>query len=130
MKFRSRKDDEVVRIASTSGHICLVGSEFVEVPDHMEADAYAAGCVSEAIYNSIRADMDRDAKAKAALITGALTDEQRQLAIKTAISTMLDSNDEGSFTAQGVPHLKKLSSLAGFQVSKEEMEAAWAKATE
>ena len=125
MKFRSRRDGEVIRIASTSGHICLVGSEFVEVPDHMEPDAYAAGCVSEALYNSIKADMEKDAAAKAALVGGALTDEQKKIAIKRAIQEMLDGNEDGSFTTAGLPNMKVLVKKTGFPVSKEEMEAIW-----
>ena len=125
MKFRSRRDGEVIRIASTSGHICLVGSEFVEVPDHMEADAYAAGCVSEALYNSIKADMEKDAAAKAALVGGGLTDEQKKIAIKRAIQEMLDGNEDGSFTTAGLPNMKVLVKKTGFPVSKEEMEAIW-----
>ena len=126
MKFRSRRDGEVIRIASTSGHICLVGSEFVEVPDHMESDAYAAGCVSEALYNSIKADMEKDAAAKAALVGGGLTPEQKHEAIKLAIGAMLDSKDDGSFTKDGLPNMKVLAKQTGFAVSKDEMEAAWA----
>ena len=125
MKFRSRRDGEVIRIASTSGHICLVGSEFVEVPDHMEPDAYAAGCVSEALYNSIKADMEKDAAAKAALVGGALTEDQKHEAIKVAIGAMLDSKDESSFTKEGLPNMKALVKQTGFTVSKEEMEKAW-----
>lgn len=125
MKFRSRRDGEVIRIASTSGHICLVGSEFVEVPDHMEPDAYAAGCVSEALYNSIKADMEKDAAAKAALVGGVLTDEQKKIAIKRAIQEMLDGNEDGNFTTTGLPNMKVLVKKTGFPVSKEEMEAIW-----
>ena len=125
MKFRSRRDDEVIRIASTTGHICLVGSEFVEVPEHMESDAYAAGCVSEALYNSIKADMEKDAAAKVALAGGSLTAAQKHAAIKVAIGSMLDGKDEGSFTKEGLPNMKVLVKQTGFSVSKEEMEAAW-----
>lgn len=129
MKFRSRSNTETIRLASTSGDILLIGSEFVEIPAHMEAEAYAKGCVSEEIYNSIRADIENDsadATAKTALVSGTITEEQRVAAIKTAINAMLDGNEEGNFTAQGLPHLKKLSTLAGFTVAKEEMEAVWA----
>ena len=125
MKFRSRRDGEVIRIASTSGHICLVGSEFVEVPDHMEPDAYAAGCVSEALYNSIKADMEKDAAAKTALTGGALTPAQKHEAIKLAIQSMLDGNEDGNFTTAGLPNMKVLVKQTGFPLTKDEMEAAW-----
>ena len=125
MNFRSRRDGEVIRIASTSGHICLIGSEFVEVPDHMEADAYAAGCVSEALYNSIKADMEKDAAAKTALTGGALTPAQKHEAIKLAIQSMLDGNEDGNFTTAGLPNMKVLVKQTGFPLTKDEMEAAW-----
>ena len=125
MKFRSRRDGEVIRIASTSGHICLVGSEFVEVPEHMEPDAYAAGCVSEALYNSIKSDMEKDAAAKTALTGGALTPAQKHEAIKLAIQSMLDGNEDGNFTTAGLPNMKVLVKQTGFPLTKDEMEAAW-----
>ena len=130
MKFRSRRDGEVTRVASTSGHICLIGSEFVDVPEHMESDAYAAGCVSEALYNSIKADMEKDAAAKMALTGGALTTAQKHEAIKLAIVAMLDGKDDGSFTKDGLPNMKVLAKQTGFALSKEEMEAAWAEVSE
>lgn len=126
MKFRSRSDEQVIRLASTSGHIVLVGKEFVEVPEHMESQAYAEGCVSEALYNSIRADMEKDAAAQAALVGGGLTEELKHEAIKAAIVAMLDGKDEGSFTTAGLPNMKALAKQCGFQVTKDEMEAAWA----
>ena len=125
MKFRSRSDEQVIRLASTSGHIVLVGKEFVEVPEHMESQAYAEGCVSEVLYNSIRADMEKDAAAQAALVGGSLTAEQKHEAIKAAIVSMLDGKDEGSFTAAGLPNMKVLAKQCGFQLTKDEMDAAW-----
>ena len=126
MKFRSRSDEQVIRLASTSGHIVLVGKDFVEVPEHMESQAYAEGCVSEALYNSIRADMEKDAAAQAALIGGGLTADQKREAVKAAIVAMLDGKEEGSFTAAGLPNMKVLAKQCGFQLTKDEMEAAWA----
>lgn len=126
MKFRSRKTGAVQRLASTSGHILLVGDEFVEVPEHMEAEAYANGCISEELYNSIKSDMEADATAQSALVGGELSAEQKAEAIKAAITAMLDSAEEGAFTAAGLPNLKVLSKATGFSVSKEDMEAAWA----
>ena len=135
MKFRSRSDSEVARLASTTGHIILVGQEFVEVPQHMESEAYANGCVSEELYNSIKADM-----AKGALATGEGGDAKpaggiklpsdtgqsdRPAVIRQAIQGMLDGGEDGAFTAAGLPNLKVLSGKCGFQVSKDEMESVW-----
>jgi len=57
---------------------------------------------------------------------GALTAEQKHEAIKAAIVAMLDGKDEGSFTTAGLPNMKVLAKLCGFQLTKDEMEAAWA----
>lgn len=143
MRFRSRSNSEVARLASTSGHIILVGQEFVEVPQHMEADAYANGCVSEEIYNSIKADMAKGAEQAAMemlagatgggaqqvsgikLPSGDIVREDRPAVVRQAIQAMLDGGEEGAFTAAGLPNLKVLSGKCGFQVSKDEMEVAW-----
>ena len=130
MKFRSRSDSEVARLASTTGHIILVGQEFVEVPQHMESEAYANGCVSEELYNSIKADIAKGALTGGAtpagitLPAGAGQDD-RLTVIRQAIQGMLDGGEEGAFTAAGLPNLKVLSGKCGFQVAKDEMEAAW-----
>ena len=134
MRFRSRSNSEVARLASTSGHIILVGQEFVEVPQHMEAEAYANGCVSEELYNSIKADMAKGALAAGdgggVQLPGGVTDGPgpeviRQTTIRRSIRAMLDGKEEGAFTAAGLPNLKVLSGKCGFQVSKDEMEVAW-----
>lgn len=136
MRFRSRSNSEVARLASTSGHIILVGQELVEVPQHMEAEAYANGCVSEEIYNSIKADMAKGALATGEggdskpadgikLPSGDIIREDRPSVIRQAIQGMLDGGEEGAFTAAGLPNLKVLSGKCGFQVAKDEMEAAW-----
>jgi len=46
MRFRSQSD-EVVRIANTSGHVAVVGPEWTNVHKSLEADAYAAGLISQ-----------------------------------------------------------------------------------
>ena len=44
MEFISR-DGEVKRVASTSGHVFLIGKEPVMLPSHIEVEAYASGCI-------------------------------------------------------------------------------------
>ena len=130
MRFIARTKGEVIRIASTSGHIVLIGDEFTEVPEHMESEAFSKGCVSEALYNSIREDMKADAQKQAALValTGGGSPEgaDRSPVVIAKINEMMDSTDEGYFTKAGLPNLKILETLCGFRVSREEMEAAWA----
>jgi len=118
-KFRSRQIGESVRIASTSGHICIIGDEFTEVPSHMVSDAYAAGAISEDMYLSIRADIEKEQKAAALIDRPAVVDAKLQ--------EMLDSDDKGYFTTQGIPNRKILNKLCAFTVSNEEFELAWNK---
>ena len=119
MKFRSRTTSETVRIASTSGHIVLVGNDFVEVPDHMVADAYAAGCISEDMYLSIKDELQKQAEADAKIDRPAVVDEKMQ--------QMLDSEDKSYFTKEGLPNKKVLNTLCGFTVSNDEFEKVWQK---
>ena len=121
MKFRSRTAGKVQRLASITGHIILIGDDFVEVPEHMEADAYAQGCVSEALYNSIKSEMEQTTAQQAL----ASNSDDRLTIIKTAIHSMMDSSEEGLFTAQGLPNLKILSARCGFTVSREEVLPVW-----
>jgi hypothetical protein len=129
MKFIARTKGEVIRLASTSGHIVLVGDEFTEVPKHMESEAFAKGCVSEELYNSIRADLEADAKKASAAISlnggGTPDGADRSPIIIAKINEMMDSTEDGYFTEAGLPNLRVLGSLCGFRVSKEEMEEAW-----
>jgi hypothetical protein len=131
MRFISRNKEAVVRIASTSGHIVLIGNEFVDVPEHMEAEAYANGCVSEELYKSIRADIEKDAGAKQALVGGGTPAEaDRSPVIEQVMNDMLASTDEGYFTKAGLPNLKVLEKLCGFTVSRDEMETCWGKVSQ
>jgi hypothetical protein len=125
MRFIARKKGEVVRIASTSGHIVLIGNEFTEVPEHMEKDAYANGCVSEELYNSIRTDMEKESAATKSLAGGSAHPGDQAPVVIEKIKVMLNSTEEGYFTKAGLPNLKVLEKLCGFTVSRELMEASW-----
>ncbi len=46
MRFRSQ-NGETVRVCNTGGHVALVGPEWTKVHKSLEADAYAAGLISE-----------------------------------------------------------------------------------
>jgi len=119
MKFRARSKDAVVRIASTSGHICIIGPDFVEVPDHMTADAYAGGAISEDMYLSIRADIEKEQAAADKI--------DRPAVIDAALQEMLDSDNKDYFTTAGLPNKKALNKICKFTVTNEEFDLAWGK---
>lgn len=131
MKFRSRSKDEVTRLASTTGHVCLIGQEWAEVPEHMEGDAYSKGCISEEMFETIKdtlakeaaeggkgetADLDLDKETK---------EGARNATIKTAIDKMIDDPKPSDFTARGLPNLAVLSERCKFPVPKVVMEPIW-----
>ncbi len=127
MKFRSKNADPI-RIPSTSGHIVIVGQEWVAVPDHMIGDAYAAGCISEEMYETIK-NLDAPAEKNPEGNEGdgkvnIVELGERLGKINAAINEMIDS-PEGSFTNAGLPNLNKLSEKCGFTVTKAEMLPLW-----
>lgn len=118
MRYRS-PDDKVYRIASLSGHVVLVGQEFVDILPHMEADARAIGCISEEIWKKIAAGE------KPPPPPPAEPDKEQLALVIEQIRKMLDSDDESYFTSRGMPNRKVLDSLCGFSVDKDMFAAAW-----
>ncbi len=57
--FRTLPGKDPVRLASTDGHIIIIGAEAREVPENLVAEARAAGCISD---NEIVIIDDNDGK--------------------------------------------------------------------
>lgn len=112
MKLRS-PTEKPVHIALRSGHTCLVTPEGIDVDKGFIREALSRGC------RAVGVDMEAPPP-EADVI-------DRQSLISKAIQDMLDGTDEGAFTADGKPNLNALSKFAGFQVSREERDAAWDK---
>lgn len=133
MKFRSRNKD-IIRLASTIGHVCLIGEEWSEVPEHMESEAYSKGCISEEMYETIKDTIDKEEGNVTDIPVGdgdtldfsPATDEGvRNVTIKEAIDKMIDEPKPSDFTARGMPNLSVLSERCGFPVPKVFMEPVW-----
>ncbi len=107
-KYRSI-DGKDKRLALGCGNITTVGAEWRELPDVFRNEALAQGCIDEDMAKGI---------AEAPAIN-------RNEEIATAINTMLDGGEEGSFNADGSPNMKKINELCGFAATKEEVVAAW-----
>lgn len=103
--------NNTARLASTSGHVVIVGPEFVEVPIHLEPEAHAQGCLSEEMYDAVRGEVPG---------RGGLG-----LNVEDAIRNMVSIPEPNDFTNQGLPNLTRLKSLCNRQVTKEEMMVAW-----
>lgn len=114
MKFRTRKGK--VRLATTSGHVTWLNEEWKELPELFHIEAWSSGCISE--------DM-------AAVLQGGgpSFEESRRENIIEAIREMEKADDPSLFTDTGLPNLKKLREYAGFEVTSEERDDAWAEHT-
>lgn len=120
-KFRSR-NDETVRLASTSGHILLIGSEWVKLATpEQQSMAYAAGCISE--------DMLVNKEVEKAVDTG-LIDQLKITAdtkekIREAIQVAIDNNKLDAFTVSGRPKIKYMREYIGGSVPNHLLDEVW-----
>ena len=116
MRLKSPTNEPISFGSSTgSGHSMVLGPEGEEVPQMFIQSAFAAG--------AIPVESDADAFVDAPKATYEKTDQEL---VQNAIKTMLERNEEGDFTASGLPNRKKLSALVGLNVSAEDVTIAWA----
>lgn len=113
-KFRS-PTGEPLHVALTTGHTMVIptSEEGVDVPPHFQREAIARGAV---------------------LVDGGSAEVRtqimnRQLLLKETLTAMLAGADKDDFTAEGKPNLVKLKAKAGFAVTREEADAAFAELT-
>lgn len=109
MKFRSMEGD--VHLALTTGHTAVVTPEGVKLDRRFHKEAISRGCLPEGV------QPDEPVAA---------TGFDRMAVIKNAINGMLDGGADADFKADGTPNLTRLSKVAGFTVSREEADKAWA----
>lgn len=124
MKFRS-PGDEPLHIALTSGHTLVIAPEGVEVPDVFRREAIARGAEPMAPDGSHYAPVHQPGGEEGGE-DGQSTEEKRLELVKHALRSMLNGANEDDFTAAGLPNLKRLQFLAGFNVPRAEADAAWA----
>ena len=109
MKFKTT-DGSTTMISLTSGHTAKVTGKGTDLHKRFHREALARGCVPVGV------PLDDDQ---------GLPQERRMDLIRSAIERMLDSDEDGMFTADGKPNTKKLSALCGFTVSNSERDGAW-----
>lgn len=106
-------------LRTTKGHtIKFVKGEPAWVPPFCVPDVVAIGAVPVEGPVDILGDEQIEAPAP-------LTPDQREAKIRAAFETLLARNDRGDFTASGLPHSKKVSEIAGFEVPNRERDASW-----
>jgi hypothetical protein len=111
MKFRA-PTDEPVHLALTTGHTCIITAEGIDIDPRFHRAAIAANCIPVGIEVPQEPPSDQSLDRAKALADG--------------IRQMLDSDDDGMFTANGRPNATKLASIVGFKPDREEVDAAWA----
>lgn len=120
MKFRS-PTDQPIRVALTTGHVAVVGSEWRELPTHMHREALAAGCESS---DAVRQAPGKPTKEPAGQGNDEASVIRRQLQVMLEREGTEEAKDD--FTAAGMPNLNVLSGLCGFKVDKVTMGKVWA----
>ena len=123
----------VIPVALTSGHTFVVTQEPVGVPSMYVAEAIARGAIEAADESANSGGVEASVVAQPVATPAtspAPTDEElallRATKINEALNSMLDGANEADFTADGKPQLARVKVLAGFAVTRAEVDAAWA----
>lgn len=104
-------------LRTTKGHtISFVKGEPVYVPPMCVPDAVAIGAVPEEAVDVLGDDAQPVVH---------LTADEREKKLFAAFDTLLARSERGDFTASGLPHVKKVEELVGFEMHNKERDAAW-----
>lgn len=82
-------------------------------------------CVPDAVGIGAVSSDDVDVLGEDAVPVVTISPEERQIKLTEAFNILVNRNERGDFTASGLPHVKKLGELLGFEVSNRERDAAW-----
>lgn len=108
--------EKPVHIALLSGHAITIGPEARDVPVMFRRDALAKGCLPEGV-----------SAAELNAVEQAPTEKDKPALLDAAIKTMLEGNNPDDFTGAGLPNRKKISAIVGWNVTAEDLTAAWQK---
>lgn len=128
-KFRSMRG--TVRLASTKGHVILVGDEFVDVPDVLVEQALAKKCIPESMYQELKQEVAAE-KNPSGFEDEDEGDQERKLKVLEALSKLTALKEQGeeqtpggeALEYYGKPRVAAVSELAGFKVKAVEIEEA------
>ena len=105
-------------LRTTNGVLSFVKGEPTNVPPEMVKDIIAIG--------GIRADGEQvDTSEPVAAVKPALVGIERQDALYAAFALIAEKNDPKEFTGQGVPTVKAVEKIIGFDVERMELVEAW-----
>lgn len=133
MKFRC-PNNTPIRVASTSGHVAIVGTEFRELPPSLHAEALAKGCIcDQQVVQAV--DPTRDPYGPPA--ANAMQTGGERALIKAALKQMLLDRAENPhvpregeledprFTPDNLPRVEYVSQLTGITADKGDVLAMW-----
>lgn len=104
---------------STLGVISFEEGVETHVPPHMEKEVIAIGAV--------RADGETPkVLEQAPKLPAAPIGDDREAEIKAAFDLLIERNDSNDFTGQGVPTVKAVEKIVGFDVDRKELVELWA----
>lgn len=122
MKFFS-PTSQPLSVGLTSGHMAVVAPapEGSTLDPMFHREAVARGAIPESMLTLSGGNVAAAAAESA---------QQRQQAVRDAITAMLDGGEEGDFNDDGKPNLTKLNAKVGFKVPREEADAIFAELTQ
>jgi hypothetical protein len=105
-------------LRTTNGVISFLKGEPTHVPPFMEKDIIAIG--------GVRADgAEVDAIEPAPTLKPVVEGVERQDDLYAAFEMLIERNDSKDFTGQGVPSVKAIEKIVGFDVDRTEVVEAW-----
>lgn len=107
--------NEPVCVSLLNGHGCRIWPEGREVAEMFLREAFVAG--------AIPADM---AVEEFVVAEEAAVDSSPHTLLVAGVKQMLETNNAEDFTGAGLPDRRKLSGIVGWNVSVQELSAAWA----
>lgn len=133
MKFRS-PNSTPIRVASTHGHVAIVGPEWRSLPDVLHGEAISKGCIcDQQVFQPVDPTADPYGPPSP---NGVVTGGERAL-IKSALKAMLIDRMENPhtpregeaedprFTSDNLPRVEWVSKIAGITCDKSDVMAVW-----
>lgn len=110
---------EPVRLALLSGHIAVVGNEWIQLDERFHSSAYASGCISNdmALNNEISINQR----------TVEILDKvaQKKEKILGAMRTLVEDYNSDNFTTGNKPKTSLLTEMIGERVMNNERDELW-----
>lgn len=133
MKFHSPTQDPL-HVALTSGHTAVVTYEGVTLDPMFHREAVSRGAIPESMFPGFAgggADGRLDLGALPQPVVDSFTDPNnanvaRAATIRATLTQMMDGSNEGDFNTDGKPNLGRLKARLGFEITREEADAAFA----